>query len=53
MKKRKRYFSYLDMNNSTVYNKFWNTVKPSFSNYDGGSQKITIGQDDKIISNDE
>ena len=33
--------------------RFWNKVKPLFSNYGGESQKITLVQVDKIISNDE
>ena len=41
------------MNNYTDNRKFWNTVKPLFSNYNGGSQNITLFDDDKIISNDE
>ena len=30
------------MNNYTDNKKFWNTVKPLFSNYGGGSQKIAL-----------
>ena len=41
------------MRNYTDNKKFWNTVKPLFSNYNGGSQKITLVEDDNIISNDE
>ena len=41
------------MKNYTDNKKFWNTVKPLFSNFNGGSQKITLIEDDKIISNDE
>ena len=41
------------MNNYTDNKKFWNTVKPLFSTYGGGSQKITLVKDDNIISNDE
>ena len=33
--------------------RFWNTMKPLFSNFGGGSQKITLVKDDKIISNDK
>ena len=33
------------MNNYTDNNKFWDTVKPLFSNYGGGSQKITLVKD--------
>ena len=52
-KEKKRYFSNINMNNYTDNKKFWYTVKPLFSNYNGGSQKITLVKDDKIISNDE
>ena len=41
------------MNNYTDNKKFWNTVKPLFSNYNGGAQNITLIDDDKIISKDE
>ena len=41
------------MNDYTDNKKIWNTVKPLFSNYGGGSQKITLVQDDKIISDDK
>ena len=41
------------MNNYTDNKKFWNTVKPLFSNFGGCSQKVTLVKDDKIISNDE
>ncbi len=54
MKKEKsRYFNNLHMNNFTDNKKFWNTVKSLFSNSGGGSQKITLLKDDKIISNDK
>ena len=52
-KEKKRYFSNLNMNNYTDNKRFWNTVKPLFSNYNGGSQKITLIEDENIISNDE
>ena len=52
-KEKKRYFSNLKLNNFTDNKKFWNTVKPLFSNCGGGSQKITLVKDDKIISNDK
>ena len=41
------------MNNFIDNKKIWNTVKPLFTNNGGGSQKITIGKDDKIISDDK
>ena len=51
-KEKKRYFSNLNMNNYTDNKKFWNTVKPLFSNY-GGPQKITLIEDENIITSDE
>jgi len=52
-KERKKYFANLNMQNYTDNKKFWNTVKPLFSNYNGGSWKITLVKDNEIISNDE
>ena len=40
------------MNNYTDNKKFWRTVKPLFSNY-GGSRKITLIEDENIITSDE
>ena len=51
--KRDLYFSNLNMNNYTDKKRFWNIVKQLFSNYNGGSQKITLVKDENIISNDE
>ena len=50
-KEKKRYFSNLNMNNYTDNKKFWNTVKPLFSNY-GGPQKITLIEDENIITSE-
>ena len=52
-KEKKRYYYSLNVNNYTDNKKFWNTVKPLFSNYNGGSKTITIVDDDNVISNDE
>ena len=52
VKEKKKYFSNLDMKNYTDNKKFWNTVKPLFSNY-GESRTITLIEDENIISNDE
>ena len=41
------------MKNFTDNKKFWNTVKPLFSNNSGGSRKITLVKDGKIMSNDK
>ena len=43
----------MQKSNFTDNKKFWNTVKPLFSNSGGGSQKITLVKDDKIISSDK
>ena len=51
-KEKKRYFSNLNMKNFTDNKKFWNTMKPLFSNQ-RGSQNITLVKDNKIISNDD
>ena len=54
MKREKRkYFNNLHMNNFTDNKKFWKTEKPLFSNTGGGSQKITLVKNDKIISSDK
>ena len=52
-KEKKKYFSSINMTNYTDNKKFLNTVKPLLSNYNGGSKKIILIEDDKIISNDE
>ena len=38
-KEKKRYYANLNMKNYTDNKKIWNTVKPLFSNYNGGSKK--------------
>ena len=52
-KEKKKYFANLNLKNYTDNKKFWNTVKPLFSNYSGAAQKITLVEDDKILTNDE
>ena len=52
-KEKKKYFKNLDVKSFTDNKKFWNTVKPLFSNYCGGSQKITLVNRGEIISKDE
>ena len=52
-KEKKRFFSTLDLNNFTDNKKFWNTVKPLFSEAGVGSRKITLVKDEKIISEDQ
>ena len=52
-KEENKYFSNLDLKNYTDNKKFWKTVKPLFSNYGRGSQKITLIEDGNIISDDK
>ena len=52
-KEKKCFFSNLNLNNFMDNKKFWNTVKPLFSETGGGSRKITLVKNDKIISNDD
>ena len=52
-KEKNKYFANIDMNNFTDNKKFWSTVKPLFSNYNGGSKKITLIENNEITSNDE
>ena len=52
-REKKKYFHNLDTKNFTDNKKIWNTVKPLFSNSNGGSQKITLVNGDQIISNDD
>ena len=52
-KEKRRYFNNLHINKFTDNKKFWNTVKPLFSNSGGGSQKITLVKNDEIISSDK
>lgn len=52
-REKKKYFANLNMKNFTDNKNFWNTAKHLFSNYDGGSRKITLIEGDEIISNDE
>ena len=52
-KEKKRYFSNLDLNNYTDNKKFWQTVKPLFSNSSIGTQKITLVENEEIIADDQ
>ena len=53
IREKKRYFTNLHVDNYTDNKNLWKAVKPLFSNSGGGSQKITLVKDEKIISNDE
>ena len=53
-KEKRKYFSNLNINNYTDNKKFLDHCEVFiFINYDGGSKKITLVNDDNIISNDE
>ena len=52
-KERKEYFRDLDLNNYTDNKKFWNTVKPLFSQVKGGSQRITLVENEEVITDDK
>ena len=52
LKKEKKHFTNLRTNNFTDNKKFWNTVKPLFSNKGDNTQNITLVKDKKIISDD-
>ena len=47
---KKRYFSSINIINFTDNKMFWKTVKPLFSNYNGGSQNITLIDNANIVS---
>ena len=49
----KKYWSNLDMSKFTDNKKFWNTVKPLFSNSTDSKQNITLVEDDNIITDDQ
>ena len=51
-KEKRKYFSNLNLANFTDNKKFWNTVKPLFSNKEYGSQRITLIEANKVITDD-
>ena len=51
-RERKKYFGNLDLKSFTDNKKFWNTIKPFFSKTNGGSSKITLVENDEVISDD-
>ena len=51
-RERKRYYSNLNLSNITDNKKFWNTVKPLFSEKRRGKVNIVLVNGDKIISDD-
>ena len=52
-KERKKYFGDLDLNNYIDNKKFWNTVKPLFSKVKGGSQRITLVENEEVITDNK
>ena len=52
-KERKKYYTNLDPKHITDNKKFWFTMKPFFSDKGAGTSKITLVEDDKIISEDQ
>ena len=51
-RERKRYYSNLNLSNITDNKKFWNTVKPLFSEKGRGKENIVLVNGNKIISDD-
>ena len=52
-RERTKYFANLDLNKYTDNIKFWNTVKPMFSNTGNGSGKITLVEKGEIVTDDK
>ena len=52
-KEKKQFFSNFNINNFTDNKKFWNTVKPLFSETRLGSRKITLIKDENIVTDDQ
>ena len=52
-KERKKFYKNLDLNNVIDNKKFWQTIKPLFSDKGVKNQNITIVKDDIIISEDK
>ena len=52
-KEKKKYFGNLDLNKITDNKKFWNTIKPLFSDSSGKSGKITLVEGEEIITEDK
>ena len=51
-RERTKYFANLDLNKYTDNIKFWNTVKPMFSNSSKGTNKITLVEKGEILTED-
>ena len=52
-RERTKYFANLDLNKYTDNIKFWNTVKPMFSNTGNGSGMITLVEKGEIVTDDK
>ena len=52
-KDREKYYTNLDNKHITDNKRFWFTMKPFFSDKGAGTSKITLVEDDKIISEDQ
>ena len=52
-KERKNYYESLDMKNLTDNKKFWDTIKPIFSNKAKGSSNITLIEDKKLLTSEK
>ena len=52
-RERTKYFASLDLNNYTDNIKFWNTVKPMFSNSSIGPNNITLVEKGRIVTDDK
>ena len=52
-KEKKRYFGNLDLKKITDNKKFWNTIKPLFSNGSSKTGKITLVENKEIITDDK
>ena len=51
-KSKKQYFSNISVSDVTDNKSFWKSVKPYFSNKGSNSNKITLVENDAIITND-
>ena len=51
-KERRNYYAKLKLNNITDNKKFWNVMKPLFSNKGGVKDNIVLVKDNKMISDD-
>ena len=52
-RERTKYFANLDLHNYTDNIRFWNTVKPMFSNTNIGSNNITLVEKGEVITDDQ